>query len=190
MPATVAGMFTTNQVCAAPVKVCAERVKRGTAQAIVVNSGNANVCTGRQGLKRCEGHDGIRGELLHMPPEQVLVGSTGRIGVTMPMARAPASRPPRKPRQRRPCADESAEAIATSDTKSKRVAVEFKLGGKTVRIGGICKGGNDPTWHERPPDPARCRAARLHATMLCFITTDDAAIEAKTLKPLAGSGGE
>ena len=51
VPATVAGMFTTNQVCAAPVKVCAERVKGGTAQALVVNSGNANACTGRQGLK-------------------------------------------------------------------------------------------------------------------------------------------
>src|SRR3989441_3548310 len=51
VPATVAGMFTTNQVCAAPVKVCAERVKRGKAQAIVVNSGNANACTGKQGMK-------------------------------------------------------------------------------------------------------------------------------------------
>src|ERR1041384_7920923 len=51
VPATVAGMFTTNQVCAAPVKVCLERVKKGTAQAIVVNSGNANACTGQQGLR-------------------------------------------------------------------------------------------------------------------------------------------
>src|SRR5271157_2491835 len=51
VPATVAGMFTTNQVCAAPVKVCIERVKKGTAQAIVVNSGNANACTGKQGLR-------------------------------------------------------------------------------------------------------------------------------------------
>src|SRR3954447_7887873 len=51
VPATVAGMFTTNQVCAAPVKVCLETVKRGSAQAVVVNSGNANACTGRQGMK-------------------------------------------------------------------------------------------------------------------------------------------
>src|SRR5256714_8496145 len=51
VPATVAGMFTTNQICAAPVKVCLQRVKKGVAQAIVVNSGNANACTGRQGLK-------------------------------------------------------------------------------------------------------------------------------------------
>src|SRR5882672_6750969 len=51
VPATVAGMFTTNQVCAAPVKVCLERMKKGTAQAIVVNSGNANACTGKQGMK-------------------------------------------------------------------------------------------------------------------------------------------
>src|SRR5271154_5913518 len=51
VPAVVAGMFTTNQVCAAPVKVCAERVKGGTAQALVINSGNANACTGRKGLQ-------------------------------------------------------------------------------------------------------------------------------------------
>ena len=51
IPASVAGMFTTNQICAAPVKVCAQRVKKGRAQAIVVNSGNANACTGRQGMK-------------------------------------------------------------------------------------------------------------------------------------------
>src|SRR5512137_197684 len=86
VPATVAGMFTTNQICAAPVKVCAERVKRGQAQAIVVNSGNANACTGRQGLADAKEMTAYAAKLLHMAPEQVLVGSTGRIGVTMPMA--------------------------------------------------------------------------------------------------------
>src|ERR1043166_2968492 len=58
-PATVAGMFTTNQVCAAPVKVCIERMKRGVAQAIVVNSGNANACTGKQGMKDANTMTGI-----------------------------------------------------------------------------------------------------------------------------------
>src|SRR5258707_7986216 len=86
VPATVAGMFTTNQICAAPVKVCAERVKRGKAQAIVVNSGNANACTGRQGLADANEMTAFAAKLLHMPAEQVLVGSTGRIGVTLPMA--------------------------------------------------------------------------------------------------------
>ena len=62
VPATVAGMFTTNQVCAAPVKVCAERVKKGVAQAIVVNSGNANACTGKQGLKDAREMTAVAGE--------------------------------------------------------------------------------------------------------------------------------
>src|SRR6266850_1059812 len=86
VPATVAGMFTTNQVCAAPVKVCAERVKRGKAQAIVVNSGNANACTGKQGMKDARAMTAVLARELHMPEEHVLVGSTGRIGIRMPMA--------------------------------------------------------------------------------------------------------
>src|SRR6267142_678511 len=80
VPATVAGMFTTNQVCAAPVKVCAERVKRGKAQAIVVNSGNANACTGKQGLKDAREMTAVLARKLHLPEQHVLVGSTGRIG--------------------------------------------------------------------------------------------------------------
>src|ERR1044072_4084797 len=80
-PATVARMFTTNQVCAAPVKVCIERVKRGTAQAIVVNSGNANACTGRQGMKDALAMTALLARHLRMPVEHVLVSSTGRIGV-------------------------------------------------------------------------------------------------------------
>src|SRR5947199_6441007 len=85
VPATVAGMFTTNQVCAAPVKVCLERVKTGRAQAIVVNSGNANACTGKQGFKDALRMSKLVAEHLHVPAEHVLVGSTGRIGVTLPM---------------------------------------------------------------------------------------------------------
>jgi glutamate N-acetyltransferase/amino-acid N-acetyltransferase len=182
VPATVAGMFTTNQVCAAPVKVCAERVKKGIAQAIVVNSGNANACTGRQGLKDAREMTAVLAKQFHMPEQHVLVGSTGRIGVTMPMANvkrgifeasqilgnAPAQ------------ADEACEAIMTSDTRPKQIAVEFKLGGKTVRIGGICKGAGmiQPGMSATGARPA---ALPLHATMLCFITTD-AAIAAKVLQ--------
>jgi glutamate N-acetyltransferase/amino-acid N-acetyltransferase len=182
VPATVAGMFTTNQVCAAPVKICAERVKKGVAQALVINSGNANACTGRQGLNDAREMTALLAKLLHMPAEQVLVGSTGRIGVTMPMAsvkrgiseaaqilgNAPAQ------------ADEACEAIMTSDTRPKQIAVEFKLGGKTVRIGGICKGAG-MIQPGMSPTGARPAALPLHATMLCFITTD-AAIDAKILQ--------
>src|SRR5262245_21130817 len=75
--ASVAGMFTTNQVCAAPVKVCVERVKKRRAQAVVVNSGNANACTGRQGMKDAREMARFTERALNLPPGCVLVGSTG-----------------------------------------------------------------------------------------------------------------
>lgn len=184
VPATVAGLFTTNQVCAAPVKVCVPRVQKGSAQAIVVNSGNANACTGRQGMKDALAMTAFTARQLHLPVEQVLVGSTGRIGVTMPMEHVKsgihevAQLLGHDPAH----ADEAAEAIMTSDTKPKQVAVEFKLGGKTVRIGGICKGAGmiQPGMSATGARPAAVPAG-LHATMLCFLTTD-AAIAAKPLQ--------
>src|SRR3954463_9474041 len=75
LPATAAGMFTTNQVCAAPVKVCIEHLKKGVGQAIVVNSGNANACTGAQGLKDARRMAASLANELHMPLEHVFVGS-------------------------------------------------------------------------------------------------------------------
>src|SRR5438045_661483 len=84
VPATVAGMFTTNQICAAPVKVCVERVKNGVAQAIVVNSGNANACTGKQGMRDALEMTALASEALQIPAEHVLVASTGRIGDLLP----------------------------------------------------------------------------------------------------------
>jgi len=209
VPATVAGMFTTNQVCAAPVKVCIERVTKGVAQAIVVNSGNANACTGTQGMKdapemtavvaavydrrrlKTEIPPAVADRRYRLKEEHVLVASTGRIGVTMPMVNvkagiADAAAQLGKTREH---ADAAAEAIMTSDTRSKQIAVEFKLGGKPVRIGGVCKGagmiqpGMSATG-KRPaavPGGACSPSAPLHATMLCLITTD-AAIEAKALQ--------
>jgi len=185
VPATVAGMFTTNQVCAAPVKVCAARVKRGKAQAIVVNSGNANACTGRQGMKDARAMTAVLAKALPMPEQQVLVGSTGRIGVRMPMPNVKRGIHHavlilgHDARQ----ATEAAEAIMTSDTRPKQIAVEFKLGGKKVRIGGICKGAGmiQPGMSATGARPAALPNGGLHATMLCFITTD-AAIEAKALQ--------
>src|SRR5712672_3538321 len=81
VPATVAGLFTTNQICAAPVKACLERVKKGPAQAIVVNSGNANACTGKQGMKDALEMARFTEKALKLPNGAVLVGSTGRIGI-------------------------------------------------------------------------------------------------------------
>src|SRR6186713_1116299 len=128
VPATVAGMFTTNQVCAAPVKVCAERVKGGKAQAIVVNSGNANACTGKQGMKDAVEMTALLARELILPEEQVLVGSTGRIGVTLPMQNVKSGilHAVQILGQDAAHAAEAAEAILTSDTKPKQIAVEFK----------------------------------------------------------------
>ena len=187
VPASVAGMFTTNQVCAAPVKVCVPRVKKGTAQAVVVNSGNANACTGRQGMKDALEMTAVVAKQFHMPVEHVLVGSTGRIGVTMPMANVKSGilHAAQVLGHDAAHAAEAAEAIMTSDTKPKQIAIEFKLGGKTVRIGGICKGAGmiQPGMSATGARPAAAPAAYagLHTTMLCFITTD-AAIEAKALQ--------
>ena len=185
VPATVAGMFTTNQVCAAPVKICAKRVKGGMAQAIVINSGNANACTGRPGLKDAREMTALLAKLLHLPAEHVLVGSTGRIGVALPMVNIRAgindavTRLDNSPES----AAHTVEAIMTSDTRPKSIAVEFKLGGNNIRIGGICKGAGmiQPGMSATGARPAALPHGGLHATMLCFITTD-AAIKAKILQ--------
>ena len=184
VPATVAGMFTTNQVCAAPVKVCVERMKKGTARAVVINSGNANACTGKQGLQDAQEMVRYTERALNFPKGSVLVGSTGRIGVTLPMdnVRAGIIEACVELGSTHEHAAHAVEAIMTSDTRPKQIAVEFKLGGKTVRIGGMCKGAGmiQPGMSGtgvRPPALPRA----LHATMLCFITTD-AAIEAKVLQ--------
>src|SRR5471032_2699237 len=184
-PTMVAGMFTTNQVCAAPVKICVERVKRGTAQVVVVNSGNANACTGKQGMADAREMVSFTERALNFPKSSALVGSTGRIGVTMPMdhVRAGIIEGATLLGSAVKNADHAAEAIMTSDSRSKQVAIEFKLGGKTVRIGGICKGAGmiQPGMSPTGARPATLPHGGLHATMLCFITTD-VAIDAKVLQ--------
>jgi len=181
-PAAVAGTFTTNQVCAAPVRLCVQRVQRGTARAIVVNSGNANACTGRQGQRDAAAMAGLTAAALAISPLDVLVASTGRIGVALPMenvkkgiAQAAAGLD-----SSLASGHHAAEAIMTSDTRPKEVAVEFKLGGQTARLGGLCKGAGmiQPGMSATGAGPA---LRPLHATMLCFLTTD-AAVEARTLQ--------
>ena len=185
-PATVAGMFTTNQVCAAPVKVCVERVKAGgRTQALVVNSGNANACTGKQGMADAREMVSFTERALNFPKGSALVGSTGRIGVTMPMdqVRAGIIEAATLLGSTVENADHAAEAIMTSDSRSKQIAIEFKLGGQAVRIGGICKGAGmiQPGMSPTGARPATLPHGGLHATMLCFITTD-AAIDAGVLQ--------
>src|ERR1043165_9781177 len=184
VPAAVAGMFTTNQVCAAPVRLCAARAGKGVAKAIVVNSGNANACTGARGVKDAEAMAALAARCLKISADHVLVGSTGRIGMPMPMAQVKRGILQVAPLLGRgpEYGAQAAEAIMTSDTHSKQIAIEFPLGGKTVRIGGICKGAGmiQPGMSANRARPA---AIPLHATMLCFLTTD-AAVEPPALQAL------
>jgi glutamate N-acetyltransferase/amino-acid N-acetyltransferase len=173
VPAAVAGMFTTNQICAAPVKVSAQRTAKNFARAIVVNSGNANACTGKQGIVDANRMTEIAGKSLSIKNSDVLVCSTGRIGVPMPMKnvargiRACAQLLARSASNAR----QVAEAIMTTDRRRKEIAVKFRIGKSTVRIGGICKGAG-------MIEPGM---ATGHATMLAFITSD-VAIESNLLK--------
>ncbi len=175
VPAAVAGLFTTNQTCAAPVKVCIPRVRKGWAQAVVVNSGNANACTGRQGMADALSMVEFTEQALNLPRGLALVGSTGRIGVTMPMdnVRAGIVEAAAFLDGSIDHARQAVEAIMTSDTRPKEVAVEFKLDGKKVRLGGMCKGAGmiQPGMSASGKRPA---ATPLHATMLAFVTTDAA----------------
>jgi glutamate N-acetyltransferase/amino-acid N-acetyltransferase len=184
-PATVAGTFTTNRICAAPVKLCVERMGRETARAIVVNSGNANACTGQQGRRDAETMantvaQSLKGEGVSVG--DVLVASTGRIGVPLPMTNvkrgivdAVAALGGSEEH-----AKQTVESIMTSDTRPKEIAVEFVLGGKVVRLGGICKGAG-MIQPGMSPTGVRPALRSLHATMLCFLTTD-AAVEKKFLQ--------
>jgi glutamate N-acetyltransferase/amino-acid N-acetyltransferase len=181
-PATAAGMFTTNRICAAPVKLCVARTKKRGARAVVVNSGNANACTGKQGMKDALEMVNFTEQALDLPKGSALVGSTGRIGVVLPMhnVRAGIIEAAVGLGSTAAHANQAAEAIMTSDTRSKQVAVEFRAGGQVIRIGGICKGAGmiQPGMSTTGARPA---ARPLHATMLCFVTTD-AAIDATALQ--------
>jgi glutamate N-acetyltransferase/amino-acid N-acetyltransferase len=181
-PATVAGMFTTNQVCAAPVKISIPNASKAKAQAVVSNSGNANACTGKQGMKDARRMVAAAAKAMGVAEDDVLVCSTGRIGMPMPMDRvlSGVKDAAAKLSDCRESAAHAAEAIMTSDSVSKEVALQFQLNGKTVTIGGISKGAGmiEPGMSPTGKRPA---SVPLHATMLGFITSD-AAISSKALK--------
>jgi glutamate N-acetyltransferase / amino-acid N-acetyltransferase len=179
-PAAVAGMFTTNQMRAAPVRVSAKRAARNFARVIVANSGNANACTGARGLRDAEQMCSLAADALHLKKNHVLVCSTGRIGISMPMENVKRGIKACAPSLASSSenAQATADAIMTSDTRRKEVAVEFKIGKSAVRIGGICKGAG-------MIEPKMTRTGALHATMLAFITSD-AAIAPALLKRALG----
>lgn len=166
-PAVSAGTFTTNRVKAAPVRVSQAHVRGAETRAIVANSGNANACTGVIGIEHAKRMAKAAAKALKLKERQVLVCSTGRIGVPLPIEAMEAAIAKGPECLNTQGSLNAAQAIMTSDTKVKEVAVEMQLSGKTVRIGGIAKGAGmiDPNM----------------ATMLCFITTD-AAIPKKLLQ--------
>ena len=168
-PATVAGVFTQNQIKAAPVLLTAKRVAMGSARAIVVNSGNANSCTGKRGMMDAEKMCNLVGHHLGLPDKEVLVASTGVIGRYMPMDKIAKGVEAASRSLTVEGGEEAARAICTTDTFVKEFSMTITLDGKSVRLGGMAKG-----------------AGMIHpnmATLLTFITTD-AAVDPAALKKM------
>lgn len=161
VPCKVAGTFTTNVVKAAPViwdqKIVADSAY---AQAVVVNSGIANACTGKQGMDACQAEADKMSALLNIPADAVLIGSTGVIGMQLPVDRITAGieKLVEAKAATYEAGLEAAKAIMTTDTVHKQVAVEVEISGKTVTIGAMCKGSG-------MIHPNMC-------TMLGYVTTD------------------
>lgn len=158
VPCVAAGTFTTSSTRAAPVLVCQERLKDGKAQAIIVNSGNANCATGDLGLLNAYRMTEYAAQRLELENEMVLCSSTGIIGRQLPIEKIQAGA--RAIELNATQGDAFSEAIMTTDTRPKRIALEFQLEGHIVRLGGVTKG-----------------AGMIYpnmATMLCYLTTDAA----------------
>lgn len=161
VPCKVAGTFTTNVVKAAPVKYDMDIVENSPyVQAVVVNSGVANACTGKEGMDSCKALSKAAGKSLNIPDNAVLIGSTGVIGMQLPTEKMTAGIEKLAAILGDTPADgtKAAEAIMTTDTVSKQIAFEAMIGGKKVKIGGMCKGSG-------MIHPNMC-------TMLAYITSD------------------
>jgi len=168
---TAAGMFTTNRVAAAPVVLSRRNLKasRGRARAVVVNSGSANACTGRAGLEAAQATARAAAKLLGIPPSQVLVASTGVIGVPLKLDLILTQLSALKETLSAGNAATVARAIMTTDTFPKSCVLQTRIGGQPVHLAGIAKG-----------------AGMIHprlATMLAFITTD-AGVAARDLQKM------
>jgi len=168
-PCAVAGVFTRNSVKAAPVIDCVKKVRHGVAQAVIVNSGNANACTGRPGLHSAALTCAALASQLGIQKKHVLPCSTGVIGVPLPHDTIIASLPRLIAEASPKHSTNFAESIITTDTCTKTLAIREKINGKDVHICGIAKGSGMIM-----PDMA---------TMLAFIITD-AAIDASLLQTM------
>lgn len=160
-PCVAAGTFTTNVVKAAPVKWDQSIVyNQPSAQVVICNSGIANACTGEEGYGYCHETAKAAADVLNISENSVLVASTGVIGKQLPIEKLAAGVKAMAPKLSGTleAGNEAAKAIMTTDTREKEVAVEIELGGKTVTVGGMCKGSG-------MIHPNMC-------TMLGFVTTD------------------
>ena len=157
-PAVACGLFTQNRVQAAPIKVNKTHLKNIISQAIIVNSGNANCCTGEAGIEAALTMAGSVAEALNLRREDVMVASTGVIGEALPVSKIRAGLPSLIKDLSFGGGRKVAQAIMTTDKVTKEMALELKIKKTFVRLGGVAKG-----------------AGMIHpnmATMLCFITTD------------------
>ncbi|NNK13681.1 MAG: bifunctional glutamate N-acetyltransferase/amino-acid acetyltransferase ArgJ [Desulfofustis sp.] len=157
-PAVAAGVFTTNQVKAAPVHLSIERLKQGRCQALLVNSGNANACTGKEGMEAALHTSRLVAEALHIPEEMVLVASTGVIGLPLNVAAFENNMDALVANLSDEHFNQVAEAILTTDTVPKTVARTVVIGGKEVNFMGMAKGSG--------------MIMPNMATMLAYILTD------------------
>ena len=175
-PAAWAATLTHNLFAAAPVKLARELLRGGgPLQAILVNSGNANAATGPAGDRHARAVAAAVAKVLELPVGRVLVSSTGIIGRPLPVARILGAVPEAVRTLELSGGGRAAQAIMTTDTFVKQTALELKIGGKTVRIGGMCKG-----------------AGMIHpnmATMLAYITTDAAVPQGLLRRLLAAAVG-
>ena len=171
VPARAAAVYTTNLVKGAPLTVTKQHLQNGTAQAVICNSGNANTCNA-DGIEIAEKMSALTAAALGINPDDVVVASTGVIGQPLDITPIENGLPALAEGLSADGGEAAAEAIMTTDTIRKEVAVEFTLSGKTCRLGGIAKG-----------------SGMIHpnmATMLVFLTTDAAISPAMLQKALAG----
>lgn len=160
-----AGTFTSNLFPAAPVQLCRDRVaNQSSVRAVIINSGVANACTGLEGYENAQKMAELVGHALSIPQEQVLVSSTGRIGVQLPMDKIQKGIEAAAKMLSPKGGSVAANAIMTTDTVPKELAVSFQVGSHRITIGGMTKGAGMIA--------PKMLIAKPHATMLCYLTTD------------------
>jgi glutamate N-acetyltransferase/amino-acid N-acetyltransferase len=158
VPAAAAGMYTKNKVKGAPIYITKEHLSNKKAQAIIINSGNANTCNGDDGLNKAKKMTSLQAKALNLKTDEVLVASTGVIGVPLNIDAVKSGIPLLTEKLSKDGSNDASLAIMTTDTFQKQLAVEFYLGDKKVTIGSMAKGSGmiEPNM----------------GTMLSFLTTD------------------